>query len=498
MARRAHKRHSLDSTTRMPITANLLATFLFAYARSYREAHARATTPPPSGPGYPRLPCSPFLVASVFDAYITENGVVIDHQGKEPGHQWFIAGGPALKVDYEPTRTPPRVNEILKAEGLIGKPIGIYRIVAKTPMRQSVWRGRVLGVAREVTISDPELEITLNIKEVRGSLAAVVNAISFGAYGHVIEIVLPNPQSPIGRPHLIRNFGIFTADLKGRRFFTHLEIHGQADAAAWDERTIQLRVEGDLRRDLASLLADPTQGGGGLMSFGHVPDWRVPHWLIPYSDRLARLGRSIEALRAALQNRAEVVEAEFHELLLTHPLLLDVYGICESKPRFIYPDGARSPVGKASLEPDFLVRYSDQSYKLIEIERPSKNVVTAQGQPRAEVTQAAFQCAEWLHFIKTHYQTLVARYPEIQARCKTAVIMSRTNQLSFKGVDDISTYKGLMAELYRIDEFYTYDDLYDRARTAYDLLSGLLPSGAYSSVESASPGMPGSTSHQDR
>lgn len=477
----------------MPIAADCLATFLFAYARSYREAHARATTPPPAGPGYPRLPCSPFLVASVFDAYITETGVVINHQGKEPDYQWFIAGGPALKVDYQPTRTPPRVIQILTAKGVIGKPIGIYRIVAKTPMRQSVWRGRVLRVAREVTISDPELAITLNIKEVRGSLAEVVNAMSFGAYGHIIDIFLPNPQSPIGKPHLIKNFGIFTADLKGRRFFTHLEIHGQADAAAWDARTIQLRVQSDLRRDLASWLADPTQERGGSMTLG-----RVPEWLATYSDRLARLGRSIAALRAALQNHAEVVEAVFHELLLAHPLLLDVYGTCESKPKFIYPAGAKSPIGKASLEPDFLVRYTDRSYKLIEIERPSKNVVTAQGQPRAEVTQAVFQCAEWCHFIKTHYQTLAARYPEIQARCKTAVIMSRTNQLSFKGVEDIDAYKGLMAQQFRIDEFYTYDDLYDRARTAYELLSGLLPSDTYSSVESTSPGMPGATSHQDR
>jgi hypothetical protein len=456
----------------MQITADSLATFLFAYARSYREAYERATTPPPAGPGYPGLPCSPFLGTSVFDAYITEDGVAINHQGKEPDYQWFIAGGPALKVDYEPTRTPPEITETLKAEGIFGKPIGIYRIVAKTPMRQSVWRGRVLRVAREVTASDADLAITLHVKEVRGSLAEVVNALSFGAYGHILDIHLPNPQSPIGQPHLLRNFGVFTADLVGRRFFTHFELHGQADAPAWDMRTIQLRVQHDLRRDLASWLADPTQERGGSMTLGVGPDW-----LAIYSDRLARLGASIAALRAALQVHADDVEAVFHEVLLAHPLLLDVYGTCESKPQFIYPEGTASPIGKVSLEPDFLVKYPDRSYKLVEIERPSKNVATAQGQPRAEVTQAVFQCAEWRHFIKTHYQTLAATYPEIQTRCRTAVIMSRTNQLSFKGIEDIDAYKGLMMEQFRIDEFYTYDDLYDRARTAYELLSGLLPSG---------------------
>jgi hypothetical protein len=456
----------------MPITADSLAAFLFAYSRSYREAYDRATTSPPTGPGYPRLPSSPFLEESVFDAYITEDGVVINHKGKEPDYQWFIAGGPALKVDYEPTRTPSTVTEMLKAEGIFGKPIGIYRVVAKTPMRQSVWCGRVLRVAREITASDPELRITLNVKEVRGSLAEVVNALSFGAYGHILDIHLPSPQSPIGRPHLIRNFGIFTADLEGRRFFTHLEIHGQADAAAWDMRTIQLRVQHDLRRDIASRLADPTQERGGSMSLGGGPDY-----FATYSDRLTRLGSSIEALRAALQTHADDVEALFHEVLLENPLLLDVYGACESKPKFLYPTGITSPIGKESLEPDFLIKYSDGSYKLIEIERPSKNVATLQGQPRAEVTQAVFQCAEWRHFIKTHYQTLAKKYPEIQTRCRTAVIMSRTNQVSFKEIEDVNAYKGLMIEQFRIDEFYTYDDLYDRARTAYELLSGLLPSG---------------------
>jgi hypothetical protein len=57
--------------------------------------------------------------------------------GKEPDYQWYIAGGPALKVDYEPTRTPSEVTETLKAAGVLGKPIGIYRIVAKTPISQS-------------------------------------------------------------------------------------------------------------------------------------------------------------------------------------------------------------------------------------------------------------------------------------------------------------------------------------------------------------------------
>ncbi len=456
----------------MRVAAETVAEFLFAYTKQYREAYLRAISEPPEGPGFPALPCSPFLAPAVFDVYVTDDGVVINLNSNEPNYQWYIAGGPAFKVDYEPTRTPPEVTKALLAQGAFGKNIGIYRIVAETPMMQSVWRGQILRIVQEVCLSDSAAEISLNLHEVDGPLADVVNAISFGAYGHILNIQLPQPTSQIGVPHLIKNFGIFTADLSGRRFFTHLEIHGQSDAASWDARTVSVRAQHDLRRDLAARLADPTSEGYATLSFGAGPQWTDT-----YFNRLELLSRAIAALRAALQDHGEEVVAVFHDVLQMHPLLLDVYGTCESKPQFVYPKGTTSPVGKSSLEPDFLITYPDKSYKLVEIERPSKQVATAQGQPRAEVTQTTFQCAEWIHFIRTHYQELSTRFPDIQAKCKTAVVMSRSNQLAFKGIEDIEAYKGLILQQFKIDEFFTFDDLYDRARTAYELLSGLRPSG---------------------
>ena len=53
--------------------------------------------------------------------------------------------------------------------------------------------------------------------------------------------------------------------------------------------------------------------------------------------------------------------------------------------------------------------------------------------------------------------------------------MSRTNQQSFKNIEDIRAYAGLMMEQFNIDEVFTFDDLYDRAYTAYVLLSDLAP-----------------------
>jgi hypothetical protein len=373
-------------------------------------------------------------------------------------------------VDYEPTRTPQGVTEALKANGLLGKPIGIYRIVAKSELPSPVWQGRIRRVSRHLQLQDEVTGLSLNLREVRSTLKEVTAALSFGAYGIVLDVRLPTRKSQIGEPHLIKNLGVFPADLNNRRYFSHLEIHGQADEGAWDPRTINLRVHQDLRRDIARALADPEQAGGGTMSFQGGNSW-----IEIYANRLDRLKAAIDALRMSLQLRADDIESVFHEVINRHPLLLDVYGICESKPRFIYPPGKSSPIGKTSLEPDFLITYPNQSYKLVEIERPSKLVATAQGQPRSEVSQAVFQTAEWKHYIKTHYQEMHSRYPGIQSNCKTAVIMSRTNQQGFKSIEEISAYKGLMMEQFNLDEFFTYDDLYDRACAVYALLSGLSP-----------------------
>lgn len=456
----------------MPVDLEKVAQFLFAYAAQYRVAYSKATSAPPDGPGYPKLAISPYLTKAKFEVFVAANGVVINHIGEEPSYLWYIAGGPALKVDYEPTVTPAAITEILQSNDLTGKPIGIYRIVSKTTLPQPVWHGKVRGIARTLERTDPSTNIHLKLHEVRDQLKEVVASLSFGAYGYILDIRLPKHESQIGEPHLIKNFGVFTADQSSRRFFTHLEIHGQADACAWDRRTTSIRVQHDLRRDLAAALSEPEKPSGGTISFGNTG----PSWIEAYSNRLALLERSIAALRSALQSRSDAIEAVFHKLIEQHPLLLDVYGVCESKPRFVYPPGTTSPIGKASLEPDFLVRYPDSSYKLVEIERPSKGVTTHQGQPRAEVAQATFQCAEWKHYIKSHYQELHSRYPGIQSRCKTAVVMSRTTQASFKSAEDVAAYKGLMLEQFNIDEFYTFDDLYDRARTAYALLAGLSPS----------------------
>jgi hypothetical protein len=73
-----------------------------------------------------------------------------------------------------------------------------------------------------------------------------------------------------------------------------------------------------------------------------------------------------------------------------------------SRPRFVYPEG-KSPLGKAYVEPDFVIRRPGSRYTVVELERPGKLVATKRGHARAEVTQASFQIAEFKDYIVEHY-----------------------------------------------------------------------------------------------
>lgn len=452
------------------VTIEGLKDYIFEYISEYRNVFESFTSLPPSGAGYPKIKVSPFLESKKFDVFLSDSGVVISEVADEPEHQWFIAGGPALKVDLEPTKTPPEVAQVIKDNDLEGKTIGIYRIVAKKHIPSSVWHGRIKNLSLERSFSDSDLDVTLHFRKVETSLEQLICHLTFGAYGIVLDAHLPDSDSPIGEPHITEKMGFFPADLNNRRYFNYLEVYGYEDEAGWDRRNINLRVRSDLRRDFAKKLSRSDGESGGSMSFG-----AANQWVENYSNRLGLLKHAIDEFRNVLLFQSHETEDVFHKLIEAHPILLDVYGRCESKPQFKYPAGGQSPIGKAYLEPDFIVSYPDQSYKLVELERASKNVATRQGQPRSEVGQAVFQTAEWVHFIREHYNELKAKYPGIHTKYKTSIIMSRSTQSSFKGIADMNRYKELIIQQYSVDEMLTYDDLFERACAAYTTLTGLSP-----------------------
>ncbi|WP_336233063.1 Shedu anti-phage system protein SduA domain-containing protein [Thalassospira sp. CH_XMU1458] len=96
-------------------------------------------------------------------------------------------------------------------------------------------------------------------------------------------------------------------------------------------------------------------------------------------------------------------EPAFHSFFENHPTFLDPLAIeVWSKPDF-----------HGFLEPDFVVRRGDDSYLVIEIEKPSKMLITQSGQISAAATQAEKQVLDYKRFITQRLQEMNNHFPNI-------------------------------------------------------------------------------------
>jgi len=445
----------------MPLTTRTLANYLHQYVAEYRRAYQRLTASSPEGAGYPPLDVSPYLGTATLTCILSRDGVSILDCSREPGNAWYIAGGPALMVDTPNTQTPPEVVDVLKANDLFGKPIGIYRLVAKTDIPNVVWRGDMGPQCDEIVTHG---ETPVRVARVDLSQRQVLERLTFGAIGHVLPAHLGLKTDDFWNPQIIRKLGFLTADRKYRRFVNYLELSPHTETAAWDPRSIRTRVQMDIRRDFAHTVAmfEQDEGSvGGSISYGG-----------PYFDRLSRLSNMIERFSKLLETRGDADESVFHDFIEKNPLILDVYARAVSKPRLEYPESS-SPLGKKYVEPDFILCYSGQTYKLVELERPNKLIATAKGQPRAELTQAVFQIGEWKAYIAKHYDRIKDRFPGISTGHVAVVIISRTSALAFGDGRDVLKYKELLRSTYGSIDVWTYDDVLERAREAYVQLASL-------------------------
>jgi hypothetical protein len=225
-------------------------------------------------------------------------------------------------------------------------------------------------------------------------------------------------------------------------------------------------VHVDLRRDFAHAFTIPS-GGGTFALPGADAQSNLTDQFV---DRLGALDRAIVGFEELLASQPSGAEEIFQTFLEENPVLLDVYGCIEARPRFRYPDG-ESPLGKQYVEPDFVVRYPGQQYRLIELERPGKQLGTKKGHAAVDLTQAAFQIGEWKTYIAKHYELLREKYPGISTAYRTTIVISRATELQLGGKREAQSMLELYTQQLGTDEVLLYDDLIRRAREAYDRLS---------------------------
>lgn len=456
-------RKSKDQRVPANADANNIIRYIPSYIEAYRREYKRLITLPPNGAGLPQAPLSPFLQCRRFEVILAVDGVVIFVADKPPEYDWWIAGGPAIKVDYDPSRTPAWVLATLSDKGLLGKPIGIYRIVSKEPLPERIWNGQLPVPIKQTELDDGS---KIQVMQLECSIDEAVARLTFGAFGRVLDVYLERNRADFWKPHIITGFGFFNAELTGKRFCNYIEVLPHIDKAAWDTRTISLRAAADVRRDFARFTGK--EDGGATLNFGEHDQW-----VERYQRSLHKLWEAITEFEALLATNSEAVEDVFHQFLERNPILLDPIGKVVSKPRLSYPNGKSSPDGKTYVEPDFIVVSPVGSYRLIEIERASKSLATKAGHARQDLAQAAFQIAEWKQFIAHNYHVLEDRFPNISENSPSAIILSRSTQKGFESEALLRSKVDQLKRQFNVDEILTYDDVLKNARSLYDKMSNL-------------------------
>ena len=188
-------------------------------------------------------------------------------------------------------------------------------------------------------------------------------------------------------------------------------------------------------------------------------------------SKLSVLETLINRFEKLLNENPQGHESLFHEFLTKNPALLDVYGEPDSKPKFPFPE-AESPLEKKYVEPDVIIKYQNNKYKLVELERPGKHWGTKQGQTTSELNQAAFQaCSEWDYYIRNHYELIKDKYPGISNHRSYMLVIGRKTHANVGGRNP-EEYRQYIANQYPCEVCF-YDDLLDKAKQAHAALVAL-------------------------
>ena len=107
---------------------------------------------------------------------------------------------------------------------------------------------------------------------------------------------------------------------------------------------------------------------------------------------------------------------EYESLIRLHPSDEPIFqAFFERNPLLLDPLAFRvwpKPDLHGKREPDFVVQRADNSYLVIEIETPAKQLVTREGQIHSATTQAAAQAMDYRSFLLERFPQAQATFPE--------------------------------------------------------------------------------------
>src|SRR5438132_4421700 len=137
-------------------------------------------------------------------------------------------------VDFKETRTPPEVTEKLRAAGILGKNIGIYRIVGQAGVPEEMWNGTLTEPAETAELSFASTRILVRRLEL--DCKVLLQRLTYGALGFILDYKIGTPESDYWTPQIIRDLGFLTADRKRATFYHYLEVLPHVTECAWDSK----------------------------------------------------------------------------------------------------------------------------------------------------------------------------------------------------------------------------------------------------------------------
>ena len=432
------------------ISATHAADYLAQYIITYRDQYEKLVGVPPEGRGFPDLRCSPYLYSKRLTCQLTNSGYVVwDGWDTEIGDQ---PGG----VKPPTGRTEP---EILSEAGRPFPRVKVNNAGSPQPVRLGLFPATADQAAR--TLPDGT---TLTVLRYDIDYSDLCNRLSFGSQSFytMIKRDCEGSLNQYWRPTFVHNLEFISEGQDVGRYFHYLEASCHSSEGAWDLKSIWARVYSDVIRDYT-----------GIMGMGRKRDWGSiggSGQATSYLDRLSCFKEAIAEFEELLTRDGDETEDVFHQFLKENPILIDAYGEVTSKPRWRYPEGVVSPVGKSYVEPDFIVWYGGERYRLFEIERPSKPLATEKGHPRSEIGQSMNQIAEWKHYLKNHADLVHGEFPGISMDCPGTIIIGRSSPESVGPKRDPASLMRLYGMAYTA-ELYTFDDLLVRAKFMYDQLA---------------------------
>ena len=188
-------------------------------------------------------------------------------------------------------------------------------------------------------------------------------------------------------------------------FLPDVQLRESVSRAVGDWNNLTLPARSHLHELMLSIEHDADaaiSAGTSLMSLALQDQGAIGNLSHALALRSIAVGPRVLATYNDLMAGTDDDESIFQRFLESHPLMLD--------PRAFQVWGRPDLHGK--LEPDFIIRTYDNSYVIIEIETPAKQLVTKQGQLSAHVTHAIGQVLRYQDYLRTHLPAALEAFPE--------------------------------------------------------------------------------------